>query len=203
MWARFLFPILLLSRPAYWALRPLVGELGAAALVQLAVLALALLARRPGDDVELWPTAAGADRARQLLVAAGAGVLLFLLSLPLYAVASAWFGSPSAGLRPTSAVPWLLAAVNAVAASFGEELAFRGSLWARWRRRWGASAAVLLSAAAFAVYHLDVVQLLPTFLLGLGLAWLVRRQRHLAGAMLAHLVFNGLGFALLALLPAP
>lgn len=221
----FLFLVaLLLSRPLFWLLDGALGALGAAALVQVAVLILAIVARRP-DDVPLGPGCAGGgagpDAARTyedarpapehsrapwtrrgVLGSLAAGVGLFVLTLPVYAVASALVGSPPAALRPVGAGGWSLAVVNSASAAVGEELAFRGALWARWRGSLGAGWAAALSALAFGGYHMSALQLAPTFLLGLGLVWLVHHQGHLAGAMLAHLVFNALGFLLLALMPA-
>lgn len=193
---------LFLSRPLYWALDGAMGALGAAATVQVGVLVVAVAARRTGDVPLLAADEETRLSTRGILAAAGVGVGLFVLTLPIYAVMARLVGSAPAALRPHDTTGWVLAGGTALAAAVGEEIAFRGALWTRWRSRLGDRGAVFATSLAFGAYHMDPLQLLPTFVLGVGLVLLVRRQRHLAGSMVAHLVFNALGFGLLASMPA-
>nr|NIP56580.1 CPBP family intramembrane metalloprotease [Gemmatimonadota bacterium]NIR80836.1 CPBP family intramembrane metalloprotease [Gemmatimonadota bacterium]NIT85470.1 CPBP family intramembrane metalloprotease [Gemmatimonadota bacterium]NIU29294.1 CPBP family intramembrane metalloprotease [Gemmatimonadota bacterium]NIU34371.1 CPBP family intramembrane metalloprotease [Gemmatimonadota bacterium] len=59
------------------------------------------------------------------------------------------------------------------------------------------------SAALFAAYHLSAFQLLPTFLLGAGLAAGVLALGSLWPAIVAHGVFNLVGVLVFALGGAP
>lgn len=88
----------------------------------------------------------------------------------------------------------LLLAVALIAAVL-EEWVFRGVLLERLEILGGASA-VLVSAAAFAAYHLSLFQLVPTFLLGLALGVIVSWLGSLWPAVIAHAGFNLLGLSL-------
>ena len=87
--------------------------------------------------------------------------------------------------------PHVIAAVliSCVAAPLIEEVLFRGLLLESQRAR-GTAAAIWLSAAGFAVWHLNPSALRYYALLGALLGWLYTR-RGLACSMAAHLGFNG------------
>ncbi|MGH2571499.1 MAG: CPBP family glutamic-type intramembrane protease, partial [bacterium] len=73
-----------------------------------------------------------------------------------------------------------------------EELVFRGAFLGLLRRTGTTRAAVLASSAVFAVIHLSVFRLVPTFLLGLAMAVLVVRTGSLFPAVLYHMTYNGI-----------
>ena len=79
--------------------------------------------------------------------------------------------------------------ISCLAAPLVEEVLFRGLLLESQRFR-GTAAAVWLSAAAFAVWHLNPLALRYYALLGALLGWLYVR-RGLVCSMAAHLGFNG------------
>jgi membrane protease YdiL (CAAX protease family) len=87
--------------------------------------------------------------------------------------------------------PHVIAAVliSCIAAPLVEEVLFRGLLLESQRFR-GTAAAIWLSAAGFAVWHLNPAALRYYALLGALLGWLYAR-RGLACSMAAHLGFNG------------
>lgn len=87
--------------------------------------------------------------------------------------------------------PHVVAAIliSCLAAPLVEEVLFRGLLLESQRFR-GTAAAIWLSAAAFAVWHLNPAALRYYALLGALLGWLYTR-RGLACSMAAHLGFNG------------
>lgn len=72
-----------------------------------------------------------------------------------------------------------------------EEIFFRGFLFPGLRERYGWVRAMLLSAAIFAVFHLQWVALIPTFLLGCMLAYLRHRTDSLWPGILLHFTING------------
>jgi sodium transport system permease protein len=74
-----------------------------------------------------------------------------------------------------------------------EELLFRGVITGALARPAGRFAAVALSAALFAGYHLTLVQLAPIFLLALWLGALRLAARSVWPAVLAHALNNTLG----------
>jgi sodium transport system permease protein len=80
-----------------------------------------------------------------------------------------------------------------------EELAFRGFILNGLRSRLHPWTAILISSFLFAIYHLNVFQALPAFVLGVVLGMLVVRSGSVLPAMLFHLLYNGLlvGVALL------
>ena len=78
-----------------------------------------------------------------------------------------------------------------------EEALFRGVLLQGLARRYGPHTASFWTAAFFALFHLyNPWQILPTFFLGLILAWVVLATRSLLAAMFVHSIFNGLSLAI-------
>lgn len=80
--------------------------------------------------------------------------------------------------------------VVALAPAICEEVLFRGVLVRALATRFFPLAAVVLGAVVFSVYHLRVVQLVPTFTLGLLLGYLALRADSALPGMLAHFVNN-------------
>ena len=89
-----------------------------------------------------------------------------------------------------------------VLAPLFEESLFRGVLLPVVGSRWGGGAAVLISAAVFALAHLSLSELVPLFVLGLGLGWLRWRSGRLGASVLMHALWNSLTFLNLIVLAA-
>ncbi len=81
-----------------------------------------------------------------------------------------------------------------VLAPLFEEALFRGVLLPVVGSRWGGGAAVLISAAVFALAHLSLSELVPLFVLGMGLGWLRWRSGRLGASVLMHALWNSLTF---------
>src|SRR5262249_15143909 len=81
-----------------------------------------------------------------------------------------------------------------------EELAFRGFILSGLRRRFPAWTAILISSFLFALYHMNVFQAVPTFILGVVLGMLAVANGSVFPGMLFHLLYNGMliGVPLLA-----
>lgn len=94
----------------------------------------------------------------------------------------------------------LLAGTALVLAPLFEETLFRGVLLPVLARQWGSGWGVVLSAACFALAHLSLGELVPLFVLGLGLGWLRIRSGRLGSCALMHGLWNALTFANLLLL---
>jgi sodium transport system permease protein len=90
---------------------------------------------------------------------------------------------------------WFVLLLLAVSPGVCEELVFRGAFLGLLRRVMSVRAAVVLSSVLFALIHLSVFRLLPTFLLGLLLSALTLASGSLLPAILMHAVYNGLAFA--------
>jgi membrane protease YdiL (CAAX protease family) len=73
-----------------------------------------------------------------------------------------------------------------VVVPIGEEIFFRGFVYGGLRARWGVPAALVASAAFFAVVHFQLVHGFPIFLLGAVFALVYQRTGSLVPAMLAH-----------------
>ena len=80
--------------------------------------------------------------------------------------------------------------VGAVFAPLVEEIFFRGFLFQGFRARYGWTTAMLLSAAVFAVAHLDFVVLIPTFILGCLLAYVYHRSNSIWPSIILHFLVN-------------
>lgn len=71
-----------------------------------------------------------------------------------------------------------------------EELSMRGVTYLRMKRYWGKRRAIILSALVFGIYHLNVVQGVYAFFLGLFFAWLYERYDSLWAPIIAHMSAN-------------
>jgi sodium transport system permease protein len=89
--------------------------------------------------------------------------------------------------RPSTVV--VLLAV-ALAPAVCEEVLFRGVLVRGLATRFFPLAAIVVGALVFSAYHLRVVQLVPTFTLGLVLGYLALRADSALPGMVAHLLNN-------------
>lgn len=104
------------------------------------------------------------------------------------------FGEGGAGL--------VLAVVAVVLVGpFAEELAFRGVIAGALRQRFGTRVAIVGSAAVFSLYHVTPWALVPTFLLGMALAWLAFDRKTLWPAIVLHALYNGVVVAAAFWLP--
>ncbi len=89
---------------------------------------------------------------------------------------------------------WLgvLALVALLLAPIGEELLFRGTLYAGLRAEFGTKAAIAAQAIAFALFHLNPVHLVVAAVAGLALGWLREHSGRLWPCVLAHACHNAL-----------
>lgn len=91
-------------------------------------------------------------------------------------------------------------AVVVVLAPLLEEALFRGVILHGLARRRGPWSATLWTAAFFAVFHFyNPWQIVPTFFLGLLLAWVVLTTRSLWSSIVLHSAFNALSLAVFAI----
>jgi uncharacterized protein len=79
---------------------------------------------------------------------------------------------------------------GAVIAPFVEEIFFRGFLFQGFRAKYGWISGMLLSAGIFAIAHLDLVALIPTFILGILLAYLYHRTNSIWPGVIMHMIVN-------------
>jgi len=83
--------------------------------------------------------------------------------------------------------------VGALIAPFVEETFFRGFLFQGFRARYGWKAGMVLSSAIFAIAHLDLVALIPTFVLGNVLAYVYHRSNSVWPGIILHFLVNAFG----------
>lgn len=81
--------------------------------------------------------------------------------------------------------------VVVIVAPFVEEVFFRGFLFQGLRQRFGWVTAMLVSSAIFAIAHLDLVVLIPTFILGNLLAYVYHRSNSVWPGVILHFLVNG------------
>jgi membrane protease YdiL (CAAX protease family) len=93
-----------------------------------------------------------------------------------------------------------LAFTATVLAPLFEEMLFRGVLLPVLARPLGPLPAIVVSAGTFALAHLSLSELMPLFVLGIGLGWLRWRSGRLAASVLMHGLWNGLTFVNLLVL---
>jgi sodium transport system permease protein len=85
---------------------------------------------------------------------------------------------------------WLCLFVFVILPAVCEELAFRGFILSGLRRRFRLWPAILLSSFLYALYQMNVLQVLPHFSVGVVLALLVLRSGSLGGAIAFRLVWE-------------
>ncbi len=78
----------------------------------------------------------------------------------------------------------------AVAPGIAEETFFRGLLQTRLAAAWGRGPAIVAGAACFGALHLDLVQGVLAFVVGLLLGWIASRFDGIRPAILAHVTNN-------------
>lgn len=84
----------------------------------------------------------------------------------------------------------MIVLVVAVMPAVGEELLFRGLLLGSLRTKYKAGLAILISSVVFGLYHMSLVKLIPTALLGLCLAVVVTKGGSIFLSMFLHFVNN-------------
>jgi membrane protease YdiL (CAAX protease family) len=84
----------------------------------------------------------------------------------------------------------------------GEELFFRGYLQTRFRERWGVWPAILITAAAFGLFHMDLAQGIAAATLGVYMGWAVERTGSIRPAIVAHIANNVVATGLSVLVSA-
>jgi membrane protease YdiL (CAAX protease family) len=89
--------------------------------------------------------------------------------------------------------PFWFFIVGAVFAPLVEEIFFRGFLFQGFRERYGWPVGMLLSSAIFAAAHLDLVALIPTFILGNVLAYVYHRSNSVWPGIFLHFLVNAFG----------
>lgn len=86
------------------------------------------------------------------------------------------------------------ALVIVVLAPLAEEIFFRGLLYTYLRAKIGKILAAICSSFLFGLAHLELWAIFPTFLAGLGFTYFFEKQRTLKAPILAHMIWNGIGF---------
>ena len=96
----------------------------------------------------------------------------------------------------TSAPPWLTILSVVILAPIVEELTMRGLVQRRLEAVMPPHGAIITAAALFGVMHMNLIQGVYAFVLGLLLGWTYRKGRNLLIPILAHLMFNGMNYVM-------
>jgi membrane protease YdiL (CAAX protease family) len=75
---------------------------------------------------------------------------------------------------------------------FFEELMFRGLIVSGFRKRYRVNKTMVLSALLFAAYHGNALQFMPSFFVGIILAWWFINTRSLLSVMFGHAISNAI-----------
>lgn len=169
-----------------------VSGLVASALGDVAVIALLILVARGRHDLA---GVFGWRRAPTRLVVAAVLIGIAAWYLNLWLVELSQVPEDERARREiermiarTPLVPTVLAI--GVMPAIAEELVFRGVLARSLASRLPALAAIAISSAVFAIYHLQPAQMVTTFILGLALGYLTLRARSIVPAMICHFLNN-------------
>ena len=129
----------------------------------------------------------------------GAYAIIILNNLLLLAFNIAPQGEYLSELFDTGQSFGLLAFVGIVIAPLAEEVFFRGFLFGGLSKKYGWKIAALLSAGLFAIAHMQLIVLIPTFILGFVLAYLYHRSKSIWPGIILHLTVNSFSFAIISL----
>ncbi len=94
----------------------------------------------------------------------------------------------------------LLVFVGVIMAPFIEEIFFRGFVYCGLKQKYNWKTAALISSALFAIAHMQLVALIPTFLMGLVLTYLYQRSKSIWPGIILHLIVNSFAFGMVYLL---
>ena len=180
----------------------LLGSIALLVSTQVALLLVSwFLVFRPGALAGL-PSLPGRDPGRALAAGAGGGVLAWIGSTVVAGAVATLLQALGMEVEPQAAAqaiervdPWLVVIALVILAPIAEEVFFRGVVFNALRREAGRRWAYVGSALLFAVVHLDLVVLVPLFLLGLALAWLYERTNNLLAPMAMHAMVNAISVA--------
>lgn len=90
---------------------------------------------------------------------------------------------------------WLIG-VGVVMAPMIEETFFRGFLFSGFRQHFGWQKAALISSGIFSLAHLQLITIIPTFILGYLFAYLFHKSNSIWPGVIFHFLVNSMGFAL-------
>jgi len=143
--------------------------------------------------------ALGVGRFNWGIVNLGCGLLvvayliIYVHNLILTALGIPTQGVEVSGLFERLNTPIWFFLVGAVLAPLVEETFFRGFLFQGFRAKYGWLSGMLLSSAIFAIAHLDIASLIPTFILCNLLAYLYHRTNSIWPGVILHMTVNTFG----------
>lgn len=148
----------------------------------------------------VWSSLPGA-----LLLYAGTWCLVMALSMLLTVLLPGSARNVEEAFMPMAEQPlWAVLLVLAVMPGIGEEILFRGFLFGSLREKFsykgrteekkeslrGVALAILITSLVFGLFHMSLIKLLPTALLGVSFAWLVYRTGSIGVSMCCHFLNN-------------
>ena len=117
-------------------------------------------------------------------------ILLFLINTGIASLFEAKIGPPtSAGMSTSLSVSAILLII--IISPIIEEILFRGILFQSQITK-SITNLVLMNALAFSLFHFNIYQLIPTFLVGVFLTYVVFIYRNLYLVILLHMIYNSL-----------
>jgi membrane protease YdiL (CAAX protease family) len=211
-WALIGFILIVILIAIIEALSPLNEELGTDLVTLFLYFWLSLWVyrklRRANVDVRRLFGKAGGIRLVRLL---GLAILLLVFSAGIilivdYGLSRLWPGllawiNRTHSTSATAGLTWALdmtmkSLMLVVLAPLVEETLFRGILLNRWAVKWGLTKAILISAGAFAILHVDLV---GAFIFGVCMALLYKRTSTLWAPIIVHASYNGVVAAFMLL----
>jgi len=126
-------------------------------------------------------------------------IVIFLHNLALVALGIAPQGEYIAELFNLDINIWVLGITVVIAAPIAEEIFFRGFVYAGLVEKFGWKKAVFISALFFGAAHMQLVSFIPTFLMGLVLAYIYQRSKSVILSIILHFTVNGFGFMMIYL----
>lgn len=126
-----------------------------------------------------------------VVICAGAALALFMNDLLMLTPLPQLFSGYEETNEILASEGMLLQILSAgIFACIVEEVSMRGIVYLRMKRYWGKRRAMVFSALVFGLYHMNVVQAVYAFVLGLFFVWVYERYDNLWASCIAHMSAN-------------
>jgi membrane protease YdiL (CAAX protease family) len=148
----------------------------------------------------------GLRKAQPNVMALGCGLIVLLLGLNLVnnlimvALGVEIQAEQFSGLLASLDQPAIFLVTGILFAPLFEEAIFRGFLFGGLRQKLGWVKAAFISSAIFAVGHLSIAALIPTFALGFLFSYLYQKSNSIWPAIILHMLINSVSLCALMVL---
>jgi membrane protease YdiL (CAAX protease family) len=123
---------------------------------------------------------------RKLLFLILVGCGLFTMNVAVMSL----LGNPLPKSPYNNPLSQIISFVSIFMASIVEELLFRGIIFNNLVKRYSFWISAIYSSILFALVHVSVIKLIPTFIVGMVLCWVLKKEQKIIYCILIHFIIN-------------